>query len=177
MYSLFYKIENMRTFAYLIAGCFIAFTAFSCVQPPNYPNEPFITFRDFNKTAIAQGNLNAIPDTLVIRFDFEDGDGDLGFVKDSIDVFLTDSRKGFVNTFRLPFIPDEGAGNGISGTIILRIPNTPFNICCTYPDNSATCQPNPNFPTDTMSYSIQIRDRANNYSNKIQTDVLTILCN
>ena len=155
----------------------LAIIVAACVQPPDYPNEPSISYYSVNQLQIAQGNGNAAPDTLAVQFEFEDGDGDLGFEGDSIDVYLADSRDGFVTNFKLPVIPDQGTGNGISGIVTLRIPNTPFNICCIYPDGSTACQPNNNFPTDTFSYSIQMRDRAANSSNKIQTETITILCN
>ena len=147
-----------------------------CVQPPDYPDEPAIFYNSINKTVIAQGNTNAPSDTLAITFDFEDGDGDIGSDGDSLDVFLTDSRDGFVNKFKLPVIPDQGIGNGISGSVTLYVPNKPFNICCTYPDGAQACLPNPNFPTDTFSFSIQMRDRKGRFSNKIQTETITILC-
>ena len=159
--------------ALVLLASFIA----SCIQPPNYPNEPVIEFLSLNQTSIAQGNGGATADTLAVLFSFTDGDGDLGNDGDSIDVFLTDSRDGFVNQFKLPLIPDQGTGNGISGEITLRIPNKPFNICCTFPNGATACQPNTEFPTDTLSYGITIKDRAGNESNKVQTDVITILCN
>ena len=149
----------------------------SCVNAPDYPTEPVIEYLAANKTTIAQGNAGARPDTLLIRFSFTDGDGDIGFESDSLDVFLTDSRDGFVELKKLPVIPREGAGNGISGNISLRIPNTPFRICCTFPNGATACQPNEQFLTDTFSYAIQIRDRSNNFSNKIRTETFTILCN
>lgn len=149
----------------------------SCVQPPDYPNEPIVEFLRLNKNTIAQGNTNASPDTLDVVFMFTDGDGDIGYEGDSIDVFLEDSRDGFINRFKLPVIPDQGSGNGISGEVTLKIPNTPFNICCTFPDGSTACQPNTMFPVDTFSYTIQIRDRTGTWSNKVQSELITILCN
>lgn len=165
----------MKAINYLLASG-LAFLLFSCVQPPNYPNTPEITYIGLNQPSIVQGNTNAPLDTLEITFAFTDGDGDLGIEGNTFDIFLTDSRDGFTDIKKLPIIPDQGIGNGISGEITVRLPNR-LNICCTYPDGSTSCVPNPNFPTDTMSYSIQIQDRAGNKSNKIQTETITILCN
>ncbi len=148
-----------------------------CVQPPDYPDEPVIEFVRLNKSSIAQGNAGARPDTLGVIFSFTDGDGNVGFESDSVDVFLTDSRDDFVNRFKLPVIPDQGSGNGISGEVTIKLPNTPFNICCTFPDGSTACQQNEKFKVDTFSYTIQMRDRDFNLSNKVQTDLITILCN
>ncbi len=151
--------------------------AFGCATPPEYPNEPEITYLRMNKTAIAQGNQNAVPDTLKITFEFTDGDGNLSSDSDSTDVFLTDSRDGFVTTFKLPILPTQGVGNGISGEITVKIPNTPFQICCTYPNGAPACLPNDQFPTDEFFFTIQLRDRAGNLSNTIQTEPITVLCN
>lgn len=156
---------------------FFVFFIAACVQPPDYPDTPVIFYKSLNKNVIAQGNSNNVADTLAVSFEFEDGDGDIGSDGDSLDVFLTDSRDGFVNKFKLPVIPDQGTGNGISGEVTLFVPNQPFNICCTYPDGAQACLPNANFPTDTFSFTIQMRDRDGRLSNKIQTETITILCN
>ncbi len=165
----------MKTIHYLFAFG-LAFLTSTCVQPPNYPNTPEIAYIGMNQNTIVQGNVGAPLDTLEITFSFTDGDGDLGIEGNTFDIFLTDSREGFTDIKKLPVVPDQGIGNGISGEIIVRLPNQ-LNICCTYPDGSTPCLPNANFPTDTMSYTIQIQDRAGNMSNKIQTEVITILCN
>ena len=166
----------MKTTYYLLA-LGLAFLVYNCVQPPNYPNTPQINYVGINQQAISQGNANNPADTLEITLSFTDGDGDLGIDDSTVDFFLTDSREGFVDIKKLPVIPDQGIGNGISGEITVRLLNKPFGICCTYPDGSTPCVPNANFPTDTMSYTIQIKDRAGNMSNKIQTETITILCN
>ena len=164
---------------FLLGGLFLGLLAWGCAQAPDYPVEPIIEIMDLNKTTIAQGNQNASPDTLLVRFSFTDGDGDIGFPDDvdTVDTYLTDSRDGFINRFRLPTISTQGVGKGISGEVTLRIPNRPFRICCTFPNGATACQPNPQFPTDTFSYAIQIRDRAGNFSNTVRTETITILCN
>ncbi|NUQ26039.1 MAG: hypothetical protein HUU34_18980 [Saprospiraceae bacterium] len=167
----------MKALKYGFYAILLSVLAIACVKPPDYADEPEINFISLNKNTIAQGNGNSPADTLAVVFGFTDGDGDLGINGDSLDVYLKDSRDGFVNTYKLPVIPEEGVGNGISGEITIKIPNVPFNICCTYPDNSDACLPNANFPTDTFSYSINIRDRAGHLSNTIQTATVTILCN
>jgi len=154
------------------------FLTFSCVKPPNYPDEPRIDFIGLNKNTIAQGNGNAARDTLEIIFYFEDGDGNIGTPNTdttNFDVFLFDSRDSSSTKFRLPVLPDQGIGNGVSGEATLRIP-TLFNICCTFPNGATPCQPSTQFPTDTFSYAIRLRDRAGNMSNSVQTEMITVLC-
>jgi hypothetical protein len=167
----------MNTYRPFIAFM-LAMIALSCVKPPDYPREPYIEYVGMNKLVIAQGNLNSPPDTLEVYFSFTDGDGDIGLPEDStnvFDAFLTDSRDGFTHTFRLPVIPEQGTGNGISGEITLRLPNR-LPLCCTFPDGSTACLRNERFPTDTMSFIVQMRDRAGNFSNKARTETFTILC-
>lgn len=156
---------------------FLGLALFSCVQPPDYPIEPEIEYIGFNTLTFPQGGAGTPSDTLILTFAFTDGDGDIGFADTTIDVFLTDSRTGFEEIRKLPVIPEEGVGNGISGEITLRFPNQPSQVCCLYPDNSPGCSPNPEFPTDTFSYTVQIMDQAGNHSNVIQTETVTLLCN
>ncbi|MEQ8704047.1 MAG: hypothetical protein RIC19_09015 [Phaeodactylibacter sp.] len=150
---------------------------FSCVQPPDYPIEPELEYIGFNTLTFPQGGAGTPNDTLILTFAFTDGDGDIGYSDNTIDIFLTDSRTGFEEIRKLPVIPEEGVGNGISGEITLRFPNQPSQICCLYPDSSQGCAPNPQFPTDTFSYTVQIMDQAGNLSNIIRTETVTLLCN
>ncbi len=166
------KHTNSTLFIAAIISCLFI----GCSTPPEYPNEPVINFLRMNKQSIAQGNQNAQPDTLKITFGFTDGDGNLSSESDSMDVFLSDSRDGFVTTFKLPLLPTQGVGNGISGEITVKIPNTPFQICCTFPNNADACFPNDEFPTDEFYFNIQLRDRAGNLSNIIETTTITVLC-
>ena len=165
----------MKTIKPVIIITFLGLAATACVQPPDFPVVPEIEFVALSQDAIEQGNAGTAPDTLDIIFSFTDGDGNLGD-PDSINIFITDSRTDFTDQKRINPIPEMGAGNGISGEITLRLPNR-FNFCCTYDDGIPPCTPSTTQPTDTVSYSIQIRDRDNNFSNIIQTDVITILCN
>jgi hypothetical protein len=162
----------------LIFGLFlllIAALAGSCIKPPEFPIEPVITYEGVNDTEVYQGSSSAPNDTLTVHFTFTDGDGDLSFPSDSIDVFLTDSRvPQFPVTYRLPNITGEGAANGIEGDIWVNIPNKPFNICC-YLGGQA-CAVSTTQPADTFSFAIQIRDRAGHYSNVIRTETLRVLC-
>lgn len=168
----------MKTITNLCFGALLAgFLCTSCTQPPDYANVPEINFLSFSQPSIAQGTPTAPNDTLGVTFSFTDGDGDLGSENDSLDVFFTDSRDGFINTFKLPFIPEQGSGNGISGDVTVKIINKPFNICCANLVTGEACKPNVPGPTDTLSFVIRIRDRAGNWSNETRTSTLTLLCN
>ena len=74
-------------------------TLAGCKKPPEYPNEPDITFN-----SISYKNSGGIFDSITIAVDFKDGDGDLGLLADETDYpynpyfFLLDSNK---DTIRL----------------------------------------------------------------------------
>jgi hypothetical protein len=168
---------SMKHLSFFLLPALAIFVTAACVKRPDYPIEPVLNFKGMNKQVIAQGSPSAAADTLAITFGFTDGDGDLGYADGTLDIFLTDSRDGFEETLKLPVIPAQGSGNGISGEITVLVFNKPFNICCTYPNGQVPCTPSTVFPIDTFSYAIRIRDRAGHFSNSVQTGVVSILCN
>lgn len=150
-----------------------------CSEPPVYPIEPQIEFLSLNQNAIEQSRDASIPlDTIEIRFSFTDGDGDLGST-DSINIHLEDSRDGTIQLFKINPIPKLGAGKGLNGEIKILLTNSPITryFCCTFPTTNLTCLASKQYPTDQLFYKIRIRDRAGNWSNEIQTERITILCN
>ena len=152
---------------FLLAICLVL----SCTKPPDYPVVPEIGFKGFTKNFMDQGFLNE--DSLMVTISFTDGDGDLGD-HDSLNLFITDKRTGFLqDQFRIPFIPEQGASNGISGEISFAL----YNTCCIFSDKSIPpCTPNTQEPLDTLIYSIYIKDRSNNLSNVIETEPIFLQC-
>lgn len=143
----------------------------SCVNAPDFPEEPVITYEGADKTEIFQF-LNGPADSIEFHFSFTDGDGDLS--QDSTDIFFTDSRTQELIPFRIPGFPSEGTGNGISGDVFVRFVNIDAGVCCIL--GNRICFANEVLPVDTVSYAIQIMDRAGNLSNTIRTDVIEIKC-
>lgn len=154
----------------------------SCVEPPRFPNEPAIEL-----VSVSADTIQQLQDSLYIEFTFTDGDGDLGFEDFSTDdcelcdsscyshptfsLFILDSR--FINivngdtirclkTFNVPYVPPKGATDAISGSFTVLLTN---EFCI------------PGKAVDTVSYSIVVKDRAGNFSNRISTDKIIILCN
>ncbi len=141
-----------------------------CVQPPDYPDEPVIEFKGLSKTTMIQSALGK--DSVVITFEYTDGDGDLGFEDNTASLFIQDGRDSFEKPpYRIPFVGTQGAGNGISGEISIVVP-TP---CCIY-QNVACNTSGFVAEFDTVFYIIKIQDRAGHVSNPIQTDIIKLRC-
>lgn len=153
----------------------------ACVKAPEFPNEPVIKFESLSKVRINQANANLPKDSIRIHLTFTDGDGDLGQNgSDSVQIILTDSRSNgrilapLLIPLSLPDIPAEGTGNGISGDIFITFENEAQSIPCIA--NRRLFAQVPELPFDTVSYTIQIRDRADNLSNIVRTDLIEIVC-
>jgi hypothetical protein len=152
----------------------LAVISWQCLDSPNYPIEPQIEFISLSKDTMRQGIFQQ--DSVIVTFSFQDGDGDLGRTNQEPqnNIFFTDLRTGTVdNTFAIPALPQDGAGNGVEGTIRILL----FSTCCIYNDGNDPCTPNPDIPLDTVQYKIQITDRAGHVSNEIVTTPIILLCN
>lgn len=148
---------------------FLAFlfsiTLFSCQE--KYSNTPVLTFSEISKSFMVQNGA----DSLFLTFNFVDGDGDIGS-DTSKNIVVTDARNGLILASYK--VPDYLLNNNNSrkGSITLVV----YSSCCIYP-NGTSCQPSNDYPTDEMQYEIQMRDRAGNWSNIIQSDRITLECN
>ncbi|MBK9984256.1 MAG: hypothetical protein IPP15_18105 [Saprospiraceae bacterium] len=156
----------------------LSLAGWQCLDSPNFPDTPVIKFISLSKDSLNQGVFQE--DSLIVKFSFTDGDGDIGRTdKDSTnDIFFIDLRTGTQdNTFGIPEIPQEGAGNGVEGVVKIVL----FTTCCIYPKDSINpadpCRPNPNIPFDTLQYRIYIKDNAGHKSNEILTAPIILRCN
>jgi len=147
-----------------------------CINAPDYSDTPTIEFVSFSNTTMKQAPLNS--DTTVVTLTFTDGDGDLGFSLDTPgeNIFVIDNRTGkFYDRFRIPAIPPQGANNGVSGTINMVLLNT----CCIFPpqDSIPACESPAQYPTNELTYTIYMEDRAGNRSNEVVTPAIELRCN
>ena len=111
-------------------------------------------------------------DSLTLIIGFEDGDGDIGNEL-GINMNVIDNRTGNVyDSFRLPPISEQGANNGVDGTIAVKLLNT----CCFEPITMEPCIQDAGFPVDELTLDITITDRAGNVSNVITTPAISLQC-
>ncbi len=157
---------------------FILVIIFSCTKPPDYPIEPVIEFKELDRNWMVAGRLPT--DSIWITFSFTDGDGDLGNNDTIHDVYLKDTRFPDIplvnpSRYKLPLVPIQGVGNGISGDITLLV----YTSCCTFPEGTyIACDTLAylEFPIDTLVYEIYIIDRAGHESNRILADPIILDC-
>lgn len=169
----------MKT-VHLAISALLLFTWASCTQPPDYPIEPVIQYERVTKNTMLQGD--GTEDQTWITISFTDGDGDLGFFQEGstqveTDLFIRDLRLDAVTEkFTIPFVPELGAANGISGEINFRL----FTTCCIFPEwvtgQPAPCDTSPEYPMDTVQYEIYIKDRAGHESNRVVTEPIYLIC-
>lgn len=165
----------MRPFTYT-TGIFLLLLVLSlnnCVRPQEYPLEPVIEFTGISKNSMLQQSLGN--DSLLVFLNYTDGDGDLGGDDTLSLITMVDSRDGSEEVYALPYVEQQGAGNGISGDMIIKM-KAP---CCTY------VVPNTNFKlscddvpitTDSFFVTLTITDRAGNVSNAVQTPTIYLIC-
>ncbi len=133
---------------------------------------PKIEYIGMNKFEMKQGDLNQ--DTLLLQFNFEDGDGDLGFGTSSTraDIFVKDSRTGNLqDSFKLPDLPPS-QNDPQKGSITILV----FTTCCLFPDGTPPCENPIKYPVDSLQYLITIKDKAGNESNIIHSAFVKLLC-
>lgn len=155
-------------FSLVFIGLYVA-----CSDAPNFTDTPEIEFLDITQTKYPQGSSDTAVTQVTIGF--SDGNGDLGNSADddgNLNLFFVDLRDSFETNFRIPKVPDEGAGNGITGEIRVHLPAS----CCIFPTGQAPCTPSQEFPTDTLLYEVYLIDRAGLTSNRITLPPIVLLC-
>lgn len=127
----------------------------ACLNPPDYSIVPEIAF-----DSISRLSMMANKDSITIQFTFTDGDGDIGN-EDVPNMFFTDSRTGYPDSFKIPVITPPGNVKAISGIVA-------------YTYSELNCIPGRQ--KDSLFFTIYIRDREGNKSNEIITPVIKLQC-
>ncbi|CAA6814853.1 MAG: Unknown protein [uncultured Aureispira sp.] len=142
----------------------------SCDKPPIYEDTPFISWVAFSVDTVQQ-----LSGGVVFKFDFTDGDGDLGQDGDTANhIIIVDTRRTPNDTsfYKIPTIQQQGIISGISGQLEVSA----SQICGIDQNNPLIlCQNQPNY-FDPIVYKIRIKDNAGRWSNEITTDTLYVKC-
>src|SRR6478736_220578 len=76
----------MKTIWRLVIGLFLPAFVISCFNPPEYPIVPEIEFKSIKFVDTPEPAGQLVADTLVLSVDFKDGDGDIGFSDEDLNV-------------------------------------------------------------------------------------------
>jgi hypothetical protein len=143
----------MKKYCFLPALILLAFV--SCNKDSAVSSVPIIKFLDVNSTTIKE-----FKDSLVIRFEYTDADGDIGEDNpDKNDLFIKDRRLANADYYFVKPLSPPGSEIKITGIISVQIKNT-FLLGT---GNSELTQ-----------FDIKLRDKAGNWSNSINTPNIKI---
>ena len=116
---------------------------------------PQITF-----VSISPSSAKEYANSITIAFSYDDLDGDLGENDPNVsNLFITDSRNSVMYNYRISQLSPDGSGIHIKGNLNAIIKSTAIT------DNSSS---------QSVTYSLYIKDRAGNASNTITTDAITV---
>ncbi|WBM74782.1 hypothetical protein [Saprospira grandis] len=158
---------NKSVFALFSLGLLLSLF-WACEPAPIFPEEPQISWNRFSVDTLQQftGQMKLI-------VNFTDGDGDIGKSGNdtTYNMIIIDNRTQDSIYYVMPYVPQQGVANGISGEVEVDI----STVCCMVPGFPVLYSNIPNV-YDSLSYTIMIRDRAGNWSNEIESDPLYIRC-
>jgi hypothetical protein len=134
----------------------ISFIFSSCkkdkVEPTNVPKIEFVS--------ISPSTVVEYQDSINIVISYDDYDGDIGANDANVkNLFVTDSRNNVTYEYRISQLSPSGSTIHIKGNLNAIIKNTAIT-------NGSTSQ--------SVSYSVYLKDRAGNQSNVISTSAITI---
>jgi hypothetical protein len=168
----------------LLLFCLFALTCFAwsgCEKPPIYDDTPSISWVGFFQPVsvdvdpIVIDTLQQLTGVVTFKFDFTDGDGDLGKDNDTTShIIIIDTRRTPNDTlfYQIPTIEPQGVVSGISGQLEV----TMSQLCCIHPSNPLIlCQPISEY-YDPIIFKILIKDNAGRWSNEIETTPLYVQC-
>lgn len=146
----------MSKYLQYVIVCGLALLALSsCKKEDEKPQVPTITFKSISEESVVQFNNN-----VTITFSYEDYQGDLGETDpDKYSLRIKDNRLSDYDWFHIPPMTPDLQELHIKGDYALELP--PLFILG-------------NGTEEVTHFSIQIRDRAGNWSNTITTPVVTI---
>lgn len=143
-------MEFKNTLTYLFTCCITLLFFGGCKKDDDSPVAPVITFQSISVINVEQFNNNPI-----IKFAYEDFQGDLGEIDpDNYSLRVKDSRLSDYDWYHIPPMTPDLKELHIKGVYSLELPAL-FLL------GSGT--------QESTSLTIQIRDRAGNWSNIIST--------
>lgn len=147
-------MNQLKNIALLILGMSFIFS--SCKKDKiDTSLEPKIEF-----VSISPSTVIEYKDQINIVISYDDYDGDIGANDANVkNLFVTDSRNNVTYEYRISQLSPDGSTIHIRGDLNTIIKNTAIT------DNSNS---------QTVTYSVYLKDRAGNQSNTITASVITV---
>lgn len=121
---------------------------------------PFSDIPHIRLLGISQDTIVQYQDVLVLTIEYEDGNGDLGFIDpDEYAIFVRDARLERFDGFYMGPVTPDGVSVAIKGTVNIEFPSL-FVFG--------------NREEESTRFYIKIIDRAGNESNLLETDPVII---
>lgn len=148
------------TMRYLIAICMLSALLTAC-NKDEVINPPISDVPAIELISVSPGTVVALEDSIVFLVHYIDGDGDLGFNEpDSMSLFITDNRIPLTEEFFVPWLAPEGSDITIEGDLEVQLHNTILT--------------DPDADSETVTFTLWMRDRAGNVSNSVTTQPITV---
>lgn len=110
--------------------------------------------------SITPSNVKEYQEQITITISYKDGDGDLGEnTPDVKNLFVTDSRNNVTYKYRISQLAPSGDPVAIQGGIPIILKNTALSTGSS---------------SESVSFSIYVKDRAGNQSNTITSSAITV---
>lgn len=145
---------------------FAAFTLWSCTKTekaaePAKP-DPVSTTPSISLASVSPTTVRQFKDSIIFMVNYIDGDGDLGNADaDSSSLFLTDARGNLTEGYYIQPLAPPGSNIAIKGTLKVKLDHTALLSTGT--------------ASETTTYTIQMKDRAGHWSNKVSTGTISIV--
>lgn len=177
-YIRFYKNSSSMLKSLKIYGLFaLLAVSSSCFREPEFPLQPSIEFESITKEVRLDAFQGVNKDSITIGVRFRDGDGDLGLSDAEIDVAQRNQSFNYlIEPFRKvrgSFQPAQTAItlNGFYPRLKIEDKPAPLEGVLYY----SIDYPHPFTPAnDTLKFLVQIKDRAGNLSNQVETTEIVL---
>ncbi len=155
---------------YLSWNLFILFSLLMCSCETNHIEnidtinyEPISDIPSIELDSISNTDVIEYIDSIILKISYQDGDGDLGSLNpDATSIELIDNRNPDVLKFNYHLSPRAPAGSNIAiqGELDIKLNNTILL--------------NENNNSEETTFSIRIKDEADNWSNVVTSPTVTI---
>lgn len=149
----------MRLYNFILASVIVIS---ACNKEDDLPGEPMSVIPEIELISTGPSTVVALKDSIEFLLHYQDGDGDLGYNSpDSLSIYITDNRIELTEALFVPLLAPEDASVSIQGELLVELHNTILI--------------DPDADTESVTFSIYLRDRTGNVSNTVTSAPITVI--